>query len=138
MVDPVRLRVLLNEHTCASKCMGIAGNRGGCCSLGERDFIIGPIADAEALLAKLTLHWGRPALRAEVLIDHAEGSALFPERPSWQPPEHYPALRITLEGANLPCRFYDSDAARCSIYELRPETCRTFECDWLKHVLEAV
>jgi Fe-S-cluster containining protein len=137
MVERAGLRSLIIEYTCAEKCMGHPKNRGGCCTLADRDFIIGPVTDAPELLERLAERSGRPVLHTEVLIDYEEGRALFPMRKNWQNPAHYPALRVVQE-PGWPCRFYDGEAGRCTIYEIRPGLCRRYECDWLKQRLESV
>ena len=136
MIDRDKLRSLVTEYTCGQKCMGQAGNAGGCCTLGDRDFIIGPVPDIDALLERLSERWGRPVLRTEIVIDYEEGRVLFPGRACWHEPSHYPALRVLLDHARLPCRFYDVEKARCSIHDLRPSLCRSYECDWLEKTLE--
>ena len=69
MSEGVSLRSLMIERTCAQNCMGHEGNSGGCCTLGDRDFIMGPVLDAEAVLERLSALWGRAVPRAEVFID---------------------------------------------------------------------
>ncbi len=136
MVDRQALLSLVTEHTCAQKCMGFAGNSGGCCTLGPRDFIIGPVEDVAVLLENLSREWGRPVARSEIVIDYEEGRALFPDRPMWQEPSHFPALRVLSEHPRVPCRFYDLEQSRCTIHAIRPGLCRRFECDWLRSTLE--
>jgi Fe-S-cluster containining protein len=131
---PLRLQVI--QKTCGDKCMGHRGNRGGCCKLGPRDWIIGPVRDAEAFVAQLSKHFGRAVARGEVLIDFEEGRRMFPERSMWQNPAHYPALRGARE-APYACQFYAEDRG-CTVHELRPQLCRDYECDWLKGTLERV
>jgi Fe-S-cluster containining protein len=130
----LRLRVI--QHVCSSKCMGHAGNAGGCCKLGTRDYIIGPVEDAELLLTRLRNHCGRPVTRKEVLIEFEEGRRRFPERSTWQNPKHFPALRVSETDAPA-CSFHD-DRKSCSIHDLRPQLCRNFECDWLRAALGAL
>jgi Fe-S-cluster containining protein len=132
------LRSLLIQHTCARKCMGLVDNEGGCCTLADRDFILGPVDDVDELLERLGKYWGRPVLRIEVLIDCEEGRELFPGRSTWQNPRNYPALRVRPDNPRFPCMFYDEAGAGCSIYEDRPHMCQKFTCDWLKHVLEVL
>ena len=138
MAESDILRSLLIQHTCAHKCMGLVGNNGGCCTLADRDFIIGPVDDVDGFLERLGKHWGRPVLRIEVLIDYEEGRELFPNRSTWQNPRNYPALRVRSDNPRFPCMFYDEATAGCLIHEDRPHMCRKFTCDWLKHVLEVL
>ena len=76
--------------------------------------------------------------RTEVLIDYEEGRELFPNLATWQNPRNYPALRVRSDNPAFPCMFYDEATAGCLIYEERPHMCRSFTCDWLKHVLEVL
>ena len=125
----------LNDYICSSKCMGSDGNKGGCCTIGDRDYIIGPIADADAFIERLSRASGKPISRSDVMIEYAEGSALFPERPIWQKENSYPALRILLDEPRKPCRFYNFDAGQCTVYDIRPDTCRKYQCDYLRNAL---
>lgn len=121
---------------CATSCFGKDFYHGGCCRLEQRDYIIGPIKDASVVLERLRARFNNPHLRfEEVFIDHPEGSRLFPERPSWQRPEHFPAMRIDTRMADLPCVFYNTTLKGCTIYEDRPTTCVKYTCDYLKDVL---
>lgn len=106
--------------------------------MGERDFIIGPIDDADAFLARLSEATGRAVPREEVFIEAEEGRALFPERKNWQAPQNYPALRVVTDHPHRPCRFYDVEGGRCSVYAIRPDVCRRFLCDPLQHLLSLV
>ena len=137
-IDREALKSTLIEYSCGQRCMGYAGNKGGCCSIADRDFIIGPIDDPAAFLARLSEATGREVSHAEVFIDHEEGSALFPDRPTWQRPQSYPALRVVPDHPLRPCRFYDVEAGRCTVYAIRPEVCRRFLCDPLQHLLSLV
>ena len=131
-------RAQVVEYQCSHKCMGHAGSKGGCCTLDGRDFIIGPIRDVDAFLARLRQQLGREVERAEVLIDYDEGAKMFPGLASWRNPANFPALRVLPNAPRRPCRFYDVGAGMCSIYAARPEACRNYECHWLKGVLERV
>lgn len=104
--------------------MGIEGNAGGCCQVGDRDFIIGRLDRADFI----ALH--THAIAVSPAVSFAEGSALFPEKPSWQRSENYPALRVTTDSAHA-CVFYDR-AIGCTIYGSRPAICHRFECDHLR------
>lgn len=136
-LSPDDLAVILTAQTCLRKCLGLRGNSTRCCKPGDRDYIIGPIPDADALLERLSEKFGRSVGWREVFIDFEEGAALHPEKPSWQLPACYPALRVDEDHPDLPCRFLGADNL-CTIYEIRSVTCRTFECSHLTTVLEAL
>ena len=137
-LDKEDFRARVVEYQCGHKCMGQAGNKGGCCTLDARDFIIGPVRDVDDFLARLSRHLGRPVQRAEVLIEYDEGGRMFPERATWRNPANFPALRVLPDQPRRPCRFYDTAAGMCTIHAVRPETCRKYECSWLKGVLDRV
>jgi len=137
-IDREALKSTLTEYTCGQRCMGHAANHGGCCTVETRDFIIGPIADSAAFLARLSEKTGRAVPHAEVFVDHAEGRALFPDRATWQRRENYPALRVVMDTPRHACRLYDDEAGACTVYEIRPEVCRRFLCDPLRHLLSLV
>lgn len=129
MPDITRIRLDVIQHACSSKCMGHPGNNGGCCKLGPRDYIIGPVRDLDELLARLGQRFGRPVSRAEVVVEFEEGSARFPERTSWQNRAHFPALRVQREAPHA-CVFHDHQQG-CTIHDIRPHLCRAYECTWL-------
>ena len=84
-----------DANFCRQSCFGVAGYHGSCCRLEQRDWIIGPVTDCEAFLARLGTHLGRTVHHSEVFMDHAEGSAKFSDRPVWQSPQNFPAMRVT-------------------------------------------
>ena len=120
-------------NICSNKCLGFLDNHGGCCTLGERDFIIGPHTDTQEFVARLSEKLGRKLEYKDVFIDYEEGKNLFPDRPTWQNKFWYPALRVNLSDPKLPCIFYNTQVRACMVYEIRPETCKNFECDYLKN-----
>jgi Fe-S-cluster containining protein len=132
---PEALRLQVIEYTCGQNCMGARGNAGGCCTLDDRDFIPGPVRDADVFLLDLGRLLRREVSREEAFIDFEEGRVLFPDRPSWQEPANYPALRVLPDVDWIPCRFYDKTAHACSVYDIRPAICRHFLCDHLKSVI---
>ena len=120
---------------CCEKCLGFNGNHGGCCQLDDRDFIIGPVSDPDAFLLRIKNKF--PGVNIEwkdVFIDFEEGSKLFPERSLYQNPNHYPSLRIDTNHVRKPCIFYNSTLKCCSVYDIRPDMCKSFSCDYLKKV----
>lgn len=119
MPDLVMIHDIVTRHICANRCMGIRGNYGGCCRIDERDFIMGPVVE--------DLGAG--------LIGFEEGSKLFPDRPTWQDPANYPAMRPDVTKPGNPCVYFDRG---CTIYENRPETCRKFTCEALSSVLSSL
>jgi Fe-S-cluster containining protein len=130
------ITALVTHYTCTRNCSGHKGNAAGCCTVADRDFIIGPVTDPKDFLKRLSAKDGRKYSHAEVFIDYKEGSKLFPDKTAWQTKEFYPALRIKMETTPLyPCRFL-SDAFECTVYADRPSICRTYQCDHLKTTLK--
>jgi Fe-S-cluster containining protein len=115
--------------------MGVRGNSGGCCTLDDRDFIIGPVRDADAFLADLARLLRREVSWEEAFIDFEEGRALFPERSEWQKSANYPALRVRPDVDWIPCRFFEPATGACTVYDIRPAMCRNYLCDHLKDVI---
>lgn len=122
----------VTSSTCSTKCCGTTGYHGGCCTVENRDWIIGPIDDADAFVDRLSHFFNRQVLKSEVLIDHEEGSKLYPEKKSWQYEYSYPAMRIDTTSTRKQCVFYNVAIKACSIYNIRPKTCRVYACDFLK------
>jgi len=120
-----------NCNICSNKCWGYDGYHGSCCSLEDRNYIIGPHHDHEKFLIDLKLKLGRDISYQEVFIDFEEGSKMFPEKECWQDPRSYPCLRINLESHNKSCIFYNNFVRACMVYEIRPETCQNYECEFL-------
>ena len=128
---------VLTTHCCLRNCMGHRGRAAGCCTLGGRDYIIGPIPDAAALLERLSERMGRTVAYEEVFVDFEEGAALFPERPVWQEPRNYPAIRTRADDPARPCIFLADDNL-CAIHAVRSVTCRNYACDHVKGVVAAL
>lgn len=120
---------------CSFKCWGREGYDGSCCHIEDRDFIIGPHDDSEQFLKRLSNKFDRKIEFQEVFYTFEEGSKLFPEKNSWQNPNSYPALKVDLEKTRKPCIFYNSTLKTCSVYEIRPNTCRTYHCEFLSQEL---
>ena len=118
---------------CSSKCFGASGYDGGCCTLEGRDFIIGPHHDADEFIKKLSNKLGREVNKYDIFIEHEEGSKLLPNNPSWQRKTGYPALRVDLTNKRLPCIFYNTTLKYCTVYDIRPNTCKNYECEYLKN-----
>ncbi len=126
---------LVTHYTCTRNCYGRKGNAGACCTVADRDFIIGPIIDTKEFLKRLSERDGRKHTYAEVFIEFAEGSKLFPGKSTWQNRDYYPALRVEMDTEEIhPCRFL-SEARECTVYTIRPGICRTYQCDHLKATL---
>ena len=112
--------------------MGIPNNHGGCCTISDRNFIIGPHSDTQEFLERLSEKFGREILYKEVFVDYEEGKSLFPNKSMWQKESNYPALRVNFFQPSLPCIFYNTTIRACSIYDVRPKTCQIYECEYLQ------
>lgn len=122
-----------NCNICSNKCWGSPGYHGSCCSVEDRDYIIGPHHDTDEFISNLSKKFGREIEKEEVFIEYNEGKNLFPNKTSWQNEMSYPAFRVDLFNPKLPCIFYNTKIKSCSIYDVRPKTCREYECDYLKN-----
>ena len=128
------LEALVIAHTCSRKCFGNAGASSGCCRLDDRDYIIGPIPDAEALLQRLRDEFDPSLTYDDVFIGAEEGAALFPDKSCWQVAKNFPALRTQSNDPRHRCRFL-SDDGLCRIHAIRSVTCRNYQCSALKNLL---
>ena len=90
-----------NCQICSFKCWGIDGYDGSCCTIENRDWIMGPVEDWENFLSKLGSKIGRKIDFSEVFYTHEEGSKLFPDRPIWQDPENFPAFKVDLNSPKI-------------------------------------
>lgn len=123
-------------NICSNKCLGFIGNHGGCCTVGDRDFIIGPHLDTNDFLDRLSEKLGREILFKEVFFSFEEGKNLFPNKSTWQDPQNFPALKLDLTNPKFPCIFYNTHVRACMVYDIRPDTCATFECNYLTEQTE--
>lgn len=124
-------------YTCQRRCYGVTGQAGICCTLGNRDWIMGPITDAKEFLARLNLRFGKKYKYDAVFIEYEEGRRLFPERACWQNPDHFPALRVVMDAEEgYPCQFLENH--QCTIQDIKPKICADYLCDHLKHVISTV
>lgn len=121
-----------NCQICSFKCWGIDNYDGSCCTLENRDWIMGPSPDWKDFLINLSNRIGRKIDFSEVFYSYEEGSKLFPDRQMWQNPDNFPAFRVDLNSPRKPCIFYNQSIRSCTVYEIRPETCRNYSCDYLK------
>jgi Fe-S-cluster containining protein len=119
-------------QVCSHKCLGYNGYHGGCCTIEDRDFIIGPHRDTEQFLVRLFNRMGSEIKHEDVFIDYEEGREMFPDKECWQRPTAYPALRVDMSHPRKPCVFYNNDFHICTIYDIRPDVCKNFACDYLK------
>lgn len=122
-------------NICSFKCFGIDDYDGSCCHLEDRNWIMGPIEDSEKFLYNLSNKLGRKVKFDEVFYNFEEGSKLFPDKPVWQEKGNYPAFKVDLEKQRKPCVMYNSATRSCSVYEIRPNTCRYYLCDFLEREL---
>jgi Fe-S-cluster containining protein len=120
-----------NCNICSNKCFGRDGYHGSCCSIENRDWIIGPHHDTEEFIKNLSNKLGREIQHEDVFIDYHEGSKLFPDKSTWQNPDSYPAFRIDFFNPKLPCIFYNTKLKYCTIYDIRPKTCVDYQCEYL-------
>lgn len=125
-----------NCQICSFKCWGIDNYDGSCCTLEDRDWIMGPVLDWEVFLEKISFRIGRPIHFSEVFYTYEEGSNLFKDRPVWQDSGNFPAFRVDLNSPRKPCTFYNQSIKSCMVYEIRPETCRNYSCKYLKESQE--
>lgn len=121
------MKEALVADACSHECMRLKGNSGGCCTVSDRDYIMGPLLEKDARLLAQTLGLSFD----DAFISYAEGSKMFPNKSHWQNPKNFPALRV-LDTAEYPCKFYAQDKRECKIHSVRPTMCRDFYCDYLK------
>jgi Fe-S-cluster containining protein len=111
--------------------MGFAGNHGGCCTVADRDFIIGPHHDTDEFLDRLSKKFGRNFEFDDVFYSYEKGKNMLSGKSTWQNPESFPALKMDFFNPKLPCIFYNTTVKACSIYDIRPQTCQDYECNYL-------
>ena len=102
-------------NICSNKCMGFTGNHGGCCTIADRDFIIGPHLDSETFINKISKKIGRKVSYKEIFVDFEEGKTLFQDKSMWQMEENYPAIRVDFFNYLFPCIFYNTKIRACMV-----------------------
>lgn len=123
------------KECCSKKCFGIDDNHGSCCSIANRNFIIGPIRDPSAFLNAVRKKFQDDTIRFDdVLMEFDEGR-VFCSQDVWQNPDNYPCLRINPDSRMKHCVFYNPFVRACSIYSIRPEPCRKYKCSYLNQRL---
>ena len=111
---------------CSTSCGGVENAYGACCSIYNKNSIIGPIPDAADLIERLQTKF--PGIvYEEVFMDFEEGSSLFPDKEAAQDPWHYPALRVTEDHS---CMFYIDKG--CSIQQEKSVLCKSYVCEYLR------
>ena len=71
-------------NICSFNCWGRKGYDASCCTLEDRNWIIGPHTDTEAFLGRLSERIGRKVEFQEVFYDYEEGHKKFPDKEVWQ------------------------------------------------------
>jgi len=122
-------------YSCTKNCLGIEGNSAGCCTLDKRNYIIGKVHDAKAFLKRYRETVDEKATYEDIFIEFEEGKALFPDRPIWQDPENFPAIRVSMENERHPCKFLGEDNL-CTVHKIRSQTCQNFTCAHVQELLQ--
>ncbi len=115
---------------CSNSCLGKQNYHGGCCSIEDKNWIIGPVNDTSEFLERL----GGDLKYEDIFIDHEEGSKLFPDKRAWQDRGAYPALRININSERKFCMFYNQENKSCGVYDIRPKVCQNYFCKHLKDI----
>ena len=61
-----------NCNVCSNKCWGIEGQDGSCCTLENRDWIMGPIMDGHEFIENLSKKLGEPVNYDDIFIEYEE------------------------------------------------------------------
>lgn len=118
------------SHICRTKCEGVENAHGNCCSVQAGNWILGSIADSDKFLENLSHKFGYTIEFSDVFYTYEEGKAVFPQGEDWQEAECYPALRFSRD---YTCIFYSPEMRSCMVYDIRPETCKKYVCNYLKN-----
>jgi len=131
---------VIAEKTCLGNCSGVEGLKSGCCKLNPDDIehVLGPCDEKWIKTTKEDLYkkFGVRYSREDIVIDYEEGKKIgekyFNNHPVFKNRDAYPILRMQLAGTNFACKFLNLLSGKCSIYELRPEFCRGYYCNYIK------
>jgi len=127
--------------TCLGNCCGVPGLKGACCHLDPYDLehVLGPV-DEEWI--KDIIKWFRKKglnfSRQDIVVDYEEGivigDTLFKDAPNnqvFKDRKAYPFLRFQVIGPRYICKFMNPTTYKCQIYEVRPNMCRTYLCQYI-------
>ena len=100
---------------CKNNCPGAREDgKGSCCVVEGRNWIIGTVEDSWEVLDRLQAIY--PTIRYEdVFITYEEGKDLYPDKPAWQDPSCYPAMRVV----NGSCKFFNLENAQFTSKDLK-------------------
>lgn len=128
MQDPI---TIYPKSICSDNCYGVNNNHGGCCTIDNRNYAIGPHSDTEEFVQRLRIKFNRNIQYSDVFMDFEEGSKLYPDNPSYQTKRLYPILRVVNEHPRKPCIFYNVNIRRCTVNDIKPHTCKIYKCEYL-------
>ena len=130
--------MITNSDFCRTKCCNIKGYDGSCCTVEDRNWIIGAIPDHMEVLERIrALNPGVEITWDDCFMTYEEGSNLFPDKPTWTNPNNYPCMRINMNSRRRGCVFYNDLLGFCQIYQARSVTCSNYKCEDLKeHLLQ--
>lgn len=127
------------KETCLSRCSGVDGLKAGCCKLDPNDLehVLGPLP--EEYIQKLIKWFQKKGInfkRQDLVIDFEEGQIIgrnfFNGHPVFEEPKTYPIFRFDVDGPRFSCKFLNNQSGMCSIYEMRPDMCRNYLCNYVK------
>ena len=61
------------SYICSNKCWGVDNYHGSCCTIEDRDFIMGPHPDADEFIERLSLKLNRNIKKEDVFVEAEEG-----------------------------------------------------------------
>lgn len=127
------------KETCLSNCCGIPGLKSACCRMDPHDLehVLGPLDEEWILkIVKWFRKKGIHVTRHDIVIDFEEGQIigrnLFNAHPVFEDPKSYPILRFQVDGPRYACKFLNNQTGMCNIYDVRPNMCRTYLCNYVK------
>lgn len=143
--QPISNRMRLTDEvaykTCLGNCCGVPGLKARCCQIDPDDMehVLGPL---DEVWIKTIISWlrkkGMTASRADIVIDFEEGRIIGEKffngdrKAVFQSPESYPMLRFQVSGPRFSCKFLSPTDGKCTIYEQRPDMCRSYLCQYLR------
>lgn len=140
---PKSERQLLTDEkateACLENCCGVKGLKAGCCHVSPNTLqhVLGPIDEPwiKKMLTTMRKLGYTGTTRQDIVVDEEEGRIIgerfFDSHPVFFQKSTYPILRMQLRGAEFACRFL-SNTGKCTIYEHRPQMCRSYYCEYLK------
>jgi Fe-S-cluster containining protein len=127
------------KDVCTNRCCGVDGLTAACCKLDPDDIehVLGPLS--EEYIEKLIKWFQKKGInfkRKDIVVDFEEGVLIgrkfFNGHSVFEDRKSYPFFRFQVDGPRFSCKFLDPNRGFCTIYDMRPDMCKNYYCNYIK------